>query len=74
MSSNSIKKRTVQVQRKTDVLCPTVAQKVRGCYEWTVRELGNRQRRKTKSLIRVVYKSTHTLLGFNRLLKYQSFI
>ncbi len=36
------------------------------------REFGNRQRRrrKTKSLIRVVYKSAHTLLDFNCLLKY----
>ena len=43
---------------------------------WDVREFGNRERRrrKTKSLIRVVYKLTHTLLDFNCLLKYQSFI
>ena len=41
-----------------------------------IREFGNRQRRrpKTKSLIGVVYKSAHTLLDFNCLLKYQSFI
>ncbi len=40
------------------------------------REFGNRQRRrwKTKSLIRVEYKSAHTLLDCNCLLKYQSFI
>ncbi len=37
-------------------------------------KIGNRQRRKTKSLLRVVYKSAHTLLDFNCLLKYQSFI
>ena len=41
-----------------------------------IREFGKRQRRrqKTKSLIRIVYKPTHTLLGFNRLVKYQSSI
>ncbi len=44
--------------------------------KFNTREFGNRQRRrrKTKSLIRVVYKSAHTLLDFNCLLKYQSFI
>ena len=41
-----------------------------------IREFGNRQRRrrKPKSLIPVVYKSAHTLLDFNCLLKDQSFI
>ncbi len=50
-------------------------------YEYVIvvfnREFGNRQRRgrKTKSLIHVVYNPyTHTLLDFNCLLKYQSFI